>query len=970
MWTLSDSDGPFNYTTSYTSTIGDEASLSFSGTQFIFSYTQNTDRGNIDVYVDGNKVTTIHANGDLQWQKTYTSPVFPNGTHIVRCKHAGGGTYVDVDTIQILGIAAPTSTPTGMPTPTTLGLTKTSTSTPTLTSTYTATPTKTFTPTSTPSPTATATETFTPTLTSSPTATATKTYTPTSTPTETPTITPSPTATNTETQTPTFTPSETPTPSDTLTETPTSAADSTETPTPTATFTPQRAVAKIVEQVNIYVASGSVPASLQSSLNSKLTNASKKLESGQTNTAINELQAFINQVQAQRGKKIKLAAADDLIAQANAVITSLTPTPTPTGTETPLAFEPAEAKMAFIAWHPRAYSVSARNANQQLAETETATPTATFAPTVTDTPTQTPVSSGPVTIDYTYDPLNRLTKAIYSSGITYEYTYDAVGNRLSQTITIDSNTPGASGQASTIDYTYDNANRLTGVDGVTYTYDDNGNLLSDGTNTYIYDSANRLKSVTSISNPSLVTSYQYNGLGDRLKETVNGVTTTFTTDLNSGLTQVLSDGTYDYLYGNGRIAQVNTGTPNTEYFLTDALGSVRQLTNATGAVTLAKAYDPYGVVNMSSGAGSSSYGYTGEQQAPSGMVYLRARYYNPNVGRFLTRDTWGGDANRPMSYNRWMYTYGNPVTWVDPTGMSPECVSVMGGGHNDYIKCERIIRGFDPDKGPSLAELRLDDQDKCIGSQFLAAYRTMRSPSTDDYEAYGYWFHYLLNEKSIRTGHGKVSIDKALAILASNEANVDSLYDQISRPIANALIIKGRARGMYLALGSRQDTIKNVEQSIIFMRQVAIPERNWAFCNSGNGVSHCHSFEQIIQAYKPLVLQHGPVDMLNKVADAIRMNPSAPSNPDDAPNDWGNTTSYTVNELPKNSLHTPPINIMDVLRAPYDENAPFNYDPWGVFWRSDPSGANPDKTGQFFIRTQRQAGNLCPPAGDCIGQNQ
>lgn len=99
---------------------------------------------------------------------------------------------------------------------------------------------------------------------------------------------------------------------------------------------------------------------------------------------------------------------------------------------------------------------------------------------------------------------------------------------------------------------------------------------------------------------------------DRVSQTVNGVTTTFTMDLASGLTQSLSDGTHDYIYGNGRIAQVN-GT-NTEYFLGDALGSVRQLTDSTGAVTFAQNYAPYGSVATTSGSGASSYGFTNEYQ--------------------------------------------------------------------------------------------------------------------------------------------------------------------------------------------------------------------------------------------------------------------------------------------------------------------------------------------------------------------
>ena len=89
-----------------------------------------------------------------------------------------------------------------------------------------------------------------------------------------------------------------------------------------------------------------------------------------------------------------------------------------------------------------------------------------------------------------------------------------------------------------------------------------------------------------------------------LQESINGQTTTFTVDLAAGLTQTLDDGTNAYLYGNNRIAQVNNS--GSQYFLGDALGSVRQLTDGGGAVTLARMYDPYGVVSATSGAGSTS----------------------------------------------------------------------------------------------------------------------------------------------------------------------------------------------------------------------------------------------------------------------------------------------------------------------------------------------------------------------------
>jgi RHS repeat-associated protein len=67
------------------------------------------------------------------------------------------------------------------------------------------------------------------------------------------------------------------------------------------------------------------------------------------------------------------------------------------------------------------------------------------------------------------------------------------------------------------------------------------------------------------------------------------------------------------------------------------------------------------------GRSSSSYGFTNEYQS-QGKIYLRARHYMPSIGRFLTRDTWGGNANSPMSFNKWGYTEGNPINYSDPSG--------------------------------------------------------------------------------------------------------------------------------------------------------------------------------------------------------------------------------------------------------------------------------------------------------------
>jgi RHS repeat-associated protein len=262
---------------------------------------------------------------------------------------------------------------------------------------------------------------------------------------------------------------------------------------------------------------------------------------------------------------------------------------------------------------------------------------------------------GALTIVYEYDPLNRLTSATYSDGRYFEYTYDSVGNRLSEAT-----------DSGTVEYDYDVANRLEYVDGQPYTWDDNGNLLDDGVNTYTYDQANRLLTVSST---EYEIEYEYNGLGDRLWQAVDSETTTYTLDLVSGLTQVLADGTQIYLYGAGRIAQQDTGMT---YFLGDALGSVRQLVDESGNITLARGYEPFGEVLEAGGEADSSYGFTGEWTDATGLVYLRARYYAPQDGRFLSRDMWEGDQQRPMSYNAWLYVYANPVNLTDPGGMCPD----------------------------------------------------------------------------------------------------------------------------------------------------------------------------------------------------------------------------------------------------------------------------------------------------------
>ena len=139
---------------------------------------------------------------------------------------------------------------------------------------------------------------------------------------------------------------------------------------------------------------------------------------------------------------------------------------------------------------PTATATQTRQPSPTPTRTQTATPPpsdqdasapelANFAPVSLNFPA--PVSapyqqSGSVTIDYVYDPLYRITEANYSNGDYYHYTYDTVGNRLTQETLIGT-------VPLTTNYVYDAANKLTSVDSVAYTWDNNGNLLNDGVNT-------------------------------------------------------------------------------------------------------------------------------------------------------------------------------------------------------------------------------------------------------------------------------------------------------------------------------------------------------------------------------------------------------------------------------------------------------------------------------------------------------
>ena len=166
------------------------------------------------------------------------------------------------------------------------------------------------------------------------------------------------------------------------------------------------------------------------------------------------------------------------------------------------------------------------------------------------------------------------------------------------------------------------------------------------------------------------TTFGYTGDEDRLWQEVADARTTFALDLNMALPQVLAQQSPDqstrYLPDIGQ--QVGAAW---QYLHTDALGSIRHITGEDGSVAGSWRYSPFGQIEATNGDGSL-FGYTGEPQDPaSGLTYLRARYYHPALGRFLTPDAIVPDVLNGQAWNAYAYVYNDPINLVDPSGYAP-----------------------------------------------------------------------------------------------------------------------------------------------------------------------------------------------------------------------------------------------------------------------------------------------------------
>jgi RHS repeat-associated protein len=279
--------------------------------------------------------------------------------------------------------------------------------------------------------------------------------------------------------------------------------------------------------------------------------------------------------------------------------------------------------------------------------------------------------------NFKYDALDRLTRAIsITNGYTGTYTYSQTGNLMSK-----------SEGAGAINYTYGVTQPhavLTLTNGGLYRYDLNGNMtlrveLSGSqriTYTQQWDSENRLNVVTNTLT-SQVSKFIYDGDASRVMQlNISGtqvVTTAYASAIEVQITATQRITKSYYSAGSQLIAmRVITASGSALFFMSsDHLGSASLTTNASGGFVARQKFDAWGNVRGAASNGSmpTDISFTGQRgNFEIGLIYFKARFYVPSLGRFASADTIVPNSADPQSLNRLSYSYNNPIRYVDPTG--------------------------------------------------------------------------------------------------------------------------------------------------------------------------------------------------------------------------------------------------------------------------------------------------------------
>ena len=304
-------------------------------------------------------------------------------------------------------------------------------------------------------------------------------------------------------------------------------------------------------------------------------------------------------------------------------------------------------------------------------------------------------SEGNQAVSYAYDMLGRITRETKTGREDISYTYDANNNRKQMTI----------GNKTTA-YQYNKNDELLRTDTlhtdtekndvVIYKNDKNGNQLAtvnrseipaeakdtsyidvdvtlgdNQLNDNVVNHYNALNQLTGTLTKNYKVSFTYDAEGLRTGKTVNGEKTVYVWDGDQVVMELSEGGKVQkrYIRGNDLVYADKGDEMEKTYYVTDTHGNVVQLLDETGNVTKTYEYDSFGNEVNPDKKDENPFRYCGEYyDKETEEVYLRARYYEPSVGRFITRDTYTGESDEPLSLHLYTYCENDGVNAWDPSG--------------------------------------------------------------------------------------------------------------------------------------------------------------------------------------------------------------------------------------------------------------------------------------------------------------
>lgn len=297
---------------------------------------------------------------------------------------------------------------------------------------------------------------------------------------------------------------------------------------------------------------------------------------------------------------------------------------------------------------------------------------------------------------YKYDDDGNLVEAVDGDGVKTAYRYDAAGQLVEErrgeavvakyAYDADGNRRQAEFDGRKVEYRHDAADRLTAAGEETLKYDDEGNLVERTgpmrTTRYTFDDENRLTKVDLPDGAAV--RYGYAPTGERIWREADGRRTWYVTDGAEVLAEL--DGEFNatttYVQGPGldHVLAATRGD-ETEYLHPDHRGCIRLATDSVGGAASERDYDAFGRVVASRGDAPTAFSFTGrELDAATGLYYYRARYYDAELGRFLSYDPHPGRQSQTLSLNPYLYAFNNPVRYVDPWGAAGESWTYGGQG--------------------------------------------------------------------------------------------------------------------------------------------------------------------------------------------------------------------------------------------------------------------------------------------------